>query len=76
VLIAAERGTFDLDRLIADGLDMVVGACALVWTIQGDKPLDAWDAWLWIVCFLVIELNVFGFQKAAPSAIGNSPDRA
>jgi hypothetical protein len=58
------------------GLYMVVGACALVWTIQGEKPLDAWDAWLWIVCFLVIELNVFGFQKAAPSAIGNSPDRA
>ncbi len=58
------------------GLYLVVGACAVVWTAQGEKPLDAFDAWLWIVCFLVIEMNVFGFQKDAPPPASGTPDPA
>lgn len=42
--------------------------CALWWTIDAEKPLDAIDAWLWIVCFVVIELNVFGSETAAATA--------
>lgn len=57
------------------GLYLVVGACAVVWTVQGEKPLDAFDAWLWIVCFLVIEMNVFCFQKDAPPPDTGTPDR-
>lgn len=42
---------------------------AAVWTIEASKPLDAVDAWLWIVCFAVIELNVFGLaRRPAPAA--------
>ncbi|QYZ71593.1 hypothetical protein [Neotabrizicola shimadae] len=41
---------------------LVIVACALWWTIDAENPLDAIDAWLWLVCFAVIELNVFGFE--------------
>lgn len=41
--------------------------CALWWTIDAEKPLDAIDAWLWIVCFVVIELNVVGAEAAGPA---------
>jgi hypothetical protein len=50
-------------------LYLTVASCALVWTIEASKPLDAVDAWLWLACFAVIELNVFGFeQRSAPAA--------
>jgi len=37
---------------------------AITWGVQGDA-LDCFDAVLWIVCFLVIEMNIF---KAAPAS--------
>lgn len=42
--------------------------CALTWTVQATKPLDTVDAWLWILCFAVIESNVFGFETATGAA--------
>lgn len=38
-------------------------ACALFWGITG-AWLDFWDAATWIVCFFVIELNMFGLPVA------------
>jgi hypothetical protein len=46
----------------------VIALCALIWTIDAENPLDAIDAWLWLVCFAVIELNVFGFEQASDKA--------
>lgn len=44
----------------------VITGCALFWTF-GDHPvIEAVDAWLWLLCFAVIELNVFGFDEARP----------
>jgi hypothetical protein len=37
---------------------------AVVWGIRGDV-LDFYDAFLWIVCFSVIELNVFHFEPSS-----------
>lgn len=48
------------------GLYAVLIGCAAWWTWDASNPLDAIDAWLWLVCFSVIELNVFGFENAAP----------
>ena len=46
------------------GLYAVLLGCAVWWTIDASNPLDAIDAWLWLACFAVIELNVFGFEHA------------
>ena len=46
----------------------VIAPCALIWTIDAENPLDAIDAWLWLVCFAVIELNVFGFEQTSDKA--------
>lgn len=44
----------------------VLVTCALLWTFGDFPAIDAVDAWLWLVCFAVIELNVFGFDTPAP----------
>ncbi|MEL7448722.1 MAG: hypothetical protein AAFN78_05905 [Pseudomonadota bacterium] len=45
-------------------------ACAVYWGVAGDF-LDFWDAFLWILAFVAIELNVFHWQaesrQAAPA---------
>ena len=52
------------DRLLAIGkfvkgiLYAILFACATYWGIDGDF-LDFWDAFLWLVAFLFIELNIF-----------------
>ena len=35
---------------------------ALYWSIKGDF-VDSWDAWLWLVAFVFIELNVFDWRQ-------------
>jgi hypothetical protein len=35
---------------------------ALYWTFKGDF-VDTWDAWLWLIAFVFIELNVFDWRK-------------
>ena len=53
---------------IAKGLlYATIFGCAVWWTIDASNPLDAIDAWLWLVCFVVIELNVFGFEHGETS---------
>lgn len=39
-------------------------ACAVFWGVTG-AWLDFWDAAIWIVCFFVIELNMFGLDIAS-----------
>jgi hypothetical protein len=36
--------------------------CAVIWGTEGDV-LNFYDAFLWILAFFVIELNVFGFEQ-------------
>jgi hypothetical protein len=40
---------------------------AIWWGIQGDV-LDFYDAVLWILCFAVVELNIFHFEDEIPLA--------
>ena len=35
---------------------------ALYWSLKGDF-VDSWDAWLWLVAFVFIELNVFDWRQ-------------
>lgn len=35
--------------------------CAVLWWIDG-AWLDFWDAAIWIICFFVIEINIFGLN--------------
>lgn len=43
------------------GLYLVTFLCALLWWRVG-AWLDFWDAAIWIVCFFVIEINIFGLN--------------
>ena len=36
--------------------------CAVYWTIKGDF-VDSWDAYLWLIAFVFIELNVFDWRQ-------------
>ncbi|MDQ0314117.1 hypothetical protein [Amorphus orientalis] len=49
-------------KLIKAALYFTLIVCAVIWTVVSQKILDAVDAWLWLLCFAVIELNVFGFE--------------
>ena len=55
-----ERRAVNAAKVLAYG---TILGCAVWWTIDASNPLDAIDAWLWLVCFAVIELNVFGFEQ-------------
>ena len=43
-------------------LYFVLLVCAVLWGIDGDF-LDFWDAFLWIVAFVFIELNLFEWHE-------------
>lgn len=55
------------DRLLAINktakgfLYLVLLGCAIYWGIDGEF-LDFWDAFLWLVAFIFIELNIFEWQ--------------
>jgi hypothetical protein len=36
----------------------------LIWLFEA-RPLDFYDAFLWLLAFIVIELNIFGFEQDA-----------
>ncbi len=60
------------DRLIALSKGIkgffysVLLACAIYWGVKGDF-LDFWDAFLWLVAFVFIELNVFQWHEEGHS---------
>ena len=37
-------------------------AAAIYWTVKGDF-VDSWDAYLWLIAFVFIELNVFDWRQ-------------
>jgi hypothetical protein len=43
------------------GLYLITFLCALLWWRDG-AWLDFWDAAIWIICFFVIEINIFGLN--------------
>ncbi|HEY7841804.1 MAG TPA: hypothetical protein VIC61_09570 [Gammaproteobacteria bacterium] len=45
----------------------VLLGCAIYWWFEGDF-LDFWDAFLWLVAFVFIELNLFEWHDPVPSA--------
>lgn len=44
-------------------LYLITFVCAVLWWIDG-AWLDFWDGAIWIICFFVIEINIFGFEFA------------
>jgi hypothetical protein len=51
----------DLRSILRWGLYLITFLCALLWWRDG-AWLDFWDAVIWIICFFVIEINIFGFD--------------
>jgi hypothetical protein len=41
---------------------LVLLACAIYWTIFS-AFIDWWDAWLWLVAFILIDLNLLGLDE-------------
>ncbi len=68
--VGAEHRRFHLARrAVTICLYALLALFALAWLWQGEW-LDAWDAALWLVAFVAIELNVFGFPAAdAPATV-------
>lgn len=57
------RGPFvAISGWIKIGLYLTLLSCALYWWIDGDF-LDFWDAFLWLIAFVFIEMNIFEWQK-------------
>lgn len=55
-------GEWRLRNAIKMALYMALVACAVTWGVEGEW-LDFFDACLWIVCFAVVELNIFEFEE-------------
>jgi len=37
--------------------------CAIYWTVYSTF-IDSWDAWLWLIAFVLIDLNLFGLDQS------------
>jgi hypothetical protein len=68
-----------LRRMVAAALYLALVGFLLTWAAMGfgdEDPraawLDSWDALLWLVAFVVIELNVFGADKRDRSRRGRT----
>lgn len=75
VRIPAQRPLAHALRRWATGLlYLALAGFLLTWFVRGVGDgtaavwLDAWDALLWLVAFVVIELNVFGFEQRPTAA--------
>ena len=51
-----------VSNLIKFVLYSTLFGCAVYWWIDGDF-LDFWDAFLWLIAFVFIEMNIFEWQK-------------
>lgn len=52
----------NLTNLIKAACYSTLLGCAVYWGIDGDF-LDFWDAFLWLIAFVFIEMNLFEWQK-------------
>lgn len=64
-------------RALAMACYVALSGFVVAWTVDGlrgdrDALLDAWDAALWLLAFVAIELNVFGLQS--PGARAQAPE--
>ena len=50
-----------INKIVKGLLYLVLFGCAIYWGIDGEF-LDFWDAFLWLVAFIFIELNIFEWQ--------------
>lgn len=55
------------NKALKAGLYTILFGCAVYWGIDG-QFLDFWDAFLWLVAFLFIELNIFRWQAGTEPA--------
>jgi hypothetical protein len=67
------RGTLSRRRLIVikaskGVLYLSLLGAAIFWTVYG-AFIDSWDAYLWILAFVMIDLNVFQFQGDAETRL-------
>ena len=51
-----------VNKIINSVLYAMLFACAVYWGIDGDF-LDFWDAFLWLVAFIFIEMNIFEWRE-------------
>ena len=60
-----------ISQLIKVVLYAILFAAAVYWGLLGDF-LDFWDAFLWLVAFVFIEMNIFQWQAEtnAETSIG------
>lgn len=59
----------NMSKWVKGLLYSVLLACAIYWGIEGDF-LDFWDAFLWLVAFAFIEMNVFQWHEEERSQAG------
>ncbi len=57
------------------GLYATLFAAAVYWGVKGDF-IDFWDAFLWLVAFVFIELNIFQWHAETEEEKTRMPDRA
>ncbi|MGH8248965.1 MAG: hypothetical protein ACREUU_21370, partial [Gammaproteobacteria bacterium] len=60
-------GTRRLIEILTALLYLVLLGCAVYWGFAG-KFLDFWDAFLWLIAFAFIELNVFEWEDSGRRA--------
>jgi len=48
---------------------LVLLVCAILWTIYS-AFIDYWDAWLWLLAFILIDLDMLGLEESANQAVG------
>ena len=53
-------------------LYLVLFADAIYWTFYS-AFIDSWDAWIWLVAFLLIDLNLLGLDDPPPEPVPVSP---
>lgn len=56
------KGEWRKRNILKTVLYAILLVCAIIWGTEGDV-LNFYDAFLWILAFFVIELNVFGFEQ-------------
>lgn len=58
---------FTISKWMKAALYMTLLICATIWWFKGDF-LDFWDAFLWLIAFVFIEMNLFEWQREKVAA--------
>jgi hypothetical protein len=49
---------------------LVLFICAIYWTVYS-AFIDSWDAWLWLLAFILIDLNMLGLDESRNQEASN-----